>query len=87
MTSPPAGHLLHRSGGDGCPFPPLPPVQIGLMKRPGLSTSLVNAITDHITACLDNITPAQVDDDMDGEPKAYSRYYPRLRAGNMIPGW
>lgn len=68
-------------------FPPLPPVQIGLMKRPGLSTSLLNAITDHITACLDNITPAQVEDDMDGEAKTYTRYYPRLRAGHMIPGW
>ncbi len=68
-------------------FPSLPPVQIGLMKRPGLSTSLLNAITDHITACLDNITPAQAEDDMDGEPKTYSRYYPRLRAGHMIAGW
>ncbi len=68
-------------------FPPLPPVQIGLMKRPGLSTSLMNAITDHITACLDNITPVNVDDDLESENKSYPRYYPRLRAGNMIPGW
>lgn len=36
-------------------FPALPPVQIGLMRRPGLSSSLAKAITDHITACLDNI--------------------------------
>lgn len=68
-------------------FPPLPPVQIGIMKRPGLSASLMNAITDHITACLDNITPPTVDDDMDGESKTHPRYYQRLRAGQMIPGW
>lgn len=68
-------------------FPPLPPVQIGIMKRPGMSPSLMNAITDHIAACLDNINPTAIEDDMDGETKTYSRYYPRLRAGHMIPGW
>ncbi|MGV8936398.1 MAG: LysR substrate-binding domain-containing protein [Allorhizobium sp.] len=67
-------------------FPPLPPVQIGIMKRPGLSASLMTAITNHITACLDNITPPTVDDDMDGEGKT-PRYYQRLRVGQMIPGW
>ncbi|MGG7516360.1 LysR substrate-binding domain-containing protein [Allorhizobium undicola] len=68
-------------------FPPLPPVQIGIMKRPGLSLSLLNAITDHITACLDNINPAAIEDDFDSELKSFSRAYPRLRAGQMIPGW
>jgi hypothetical protein len=68
-------------------FPPLPPVQIGIMKRPGLSVSLMNAITAHISACLDNITPAAVDDDLDGEVKTYTRFYPRLRAGHILPGW
>ncbi|MGO7522370.1 hypothetical protein ACCT21_34650, partial [Rhizobium brockwellii] len=37
-------------------------VQIGIMKRAGLSVSLMNAITAHISACLDNITPAVVDE-------------------------
>lgn len=73
------------SQADG--FPPLPPVQIGIMKRAGLSSSLMNAISDHITACLDNITPASVDDDLETDVKTYPRYYPRLRAGHMLPGW
>lgn len=68
-------------------FPPLPPVQIGIMKRPGLSPSLLNAMSDHITACLDNINPAQLDDDLDSEIKSHARYYPRLKAGHIIPGW
>jgi DNA-binding transcriptional LysR family regulator len=75
--------VLTQSDG----FPPLPPVQIGIMKRPGLSPSLMNAITDHITACLDNITPTVLEDDLESDTKAYSRHYPRLRPGHMIPGW
>jgi len=68
-------------------FPTLPPVQIGIMRRPGVSASLMNAITAHITACLDNITPAVIDDDLDQETKALARHYPRLRAGQLMPGW
>ncbi|HBF28509.1 LysR substrate-binding domain-containing protein [Rhizobium sp.] len=75
--------VLAQSDG----FPPLPPVQIGLMKRPGLSPSLMNAITDHIAACLDNITPIAIDDDLESDTKSYGRHYPRLRPGHMIPGW
>jgi DNA-binding transcriptional LysR family regulator len=67
-------------------FPALAPVQIGIMKRPGLSPSLSNAITNHITACLDNITPIAVNDDLDGDIKGYPRY-PRLRQSHMLPGW
>jgi DNA-binding transcriptional LysR family regulator len=67
-------------------FPPLPPVQIGLMKRPGLSPSLMTAIIDHITACLDNISPAVVPDDLDGDLKPYARLA-RGRAGSVMPGW
>jgi hypothetical protein len=67
-------------------FPPLAPVQIGIMKRPGLSTSLTNAITAHISACLDNITPANVEDDLDRDVKTWPRM-PRLKAGHMLPGW
>lgn len=68
-------------------FPPLPPVQIGLMKRPGISPSLANAITDHISACLDNISLAAVTtDDLDSDVKTYPKM-PRLRAGHMLPGW
>ncbi len=72
------------SSADG--FPPLPPVQIGLMKRPGLSPSLMNAITDHIAACLDNISPAVAPDDLDGEVKQFSRMG-RSRTVSVMPGW
>ncbi|MGI2035024.1 LysR substrate-binding domain-containing protein [Rhizobium panacihumi] len=72
------------SAADG--FPPLPPVQIGLMKRPGLSPSLLNAITDHITACLDNISPASVSDDVDGDMKTVTRLV-RPRMAQVMPGW
>ncbi|MBA8836361.1 LysR substrate-binding domain-containing protein [Rhizobium leguminosarum] len=74
------------SQADG--FPALPPVQIGIMKRPGVSLSLMNAITAHITACLDNITPTVVDDTLEADVKsAQARLYPRLKAANMVPSW
>ncbi|TAV47167.1 LysR family transcriptional regulator [Rhizobium leguminosarum] len=74
------------SQADG--FPALPPVQIGIMKRPGVSLSLMNAITAHITACLDNITPTVVDDSFEADVKsAQARLYPRLKAANMVPSW
>ncbi|MBB4438549.1 MULTISPECIES: LysR substrate-binding domain-containing protein [Rhizobium] len=74
------------SQADG--FPALPPVQIGIMKRPGVSLSLMNAITAHITACLDNITPTVVDDNLEADVKsAQARLYPRLKAANMVPSW
>ena len=67
-------------------YPPLPPVQIGIMKRPGVSSSLMNAISTHITACLDNITPAAVNDDLEGEVKGFPRLA-RIRGSHMMPGW
>ena len=69
------------SQADG--FPALPPVQIGIMKRPGFSSSLMSAITNHITACLDNITPAAANDDLDGDLSG-------LRIGRgrqIVPSW
>lgn len=79
----PGMKVLSQSDG----FPPLPPVQIGLMKRPGLSPSLMTAITDHITACLDNISPAVAPDDLDGDMKAFGRAAARLRTAQLMPGW
>lgn len=43
-------------------FPALAPAQIGLIKRPGAPTALVNAICGHIAASLDNITPVGNDE-------------------------
>ncbi|KAA0699599.1 LysR family transcriptional regulator [Neorhizobium sp. P12A] len=73
------------SQADG--FPPLPPVQIGIMKRAGVSPSLMNAITAHISACLDNMTPPMVDDDLEGDVKSITRIYPRMRSGQILPSW
>ncbi|MFP5076040.1 LysR substrate-binding domain-containing protein [Rhizobium sp. YIM 134829] len=67
-------------------FPPLAPVQIGIMKRPGLSPSLSSAITNHITACLDNISLPSVDEDLDVTVRPLSRQS-RLRAGQLLAGW
>ncbi|WP_337266184.1 LysR substrate-binding domain-containing protein [Oryzifoliimicrobium ureilyticus] len=69
------------SQADG--FPPLPPVQIGIMKRPGVSLSLMNAITAHIAACLDNISPAVVDENLEPDlGNGLVRQYPRLKISN-----
>lgn len=54
----PGMRILSPSEG----FPALAPAQIGLMKRPGAPTALVNAICGHIAASLDNITPAGPED-------------------------
>ncbi len=67
-------------------FPPLAPVQIGIMRRPGLSPSLMNAITNHITACLDNLTPVASDDELEIDMKMAGRL-PRLKPGHLMPGW
>ena len=67
-------------------FPALAPVQIGIMKRPGLSPSLSSAITNHITACLDNITPQVAGDDLDSDLKGLQRLS-RPRHGQVVSGW
>jgi DNA-binding transcriptional LysR family regulator len=68
-------------------FPPLPPVQIGIIKRPGAPVSLINALSNHIVACLDNMTPAQASDDgLEGDIRMMGRL-PRLRPGHILPGW
>ena len=56
------------------------------MKRPGLSTSLTNAITSHISACLDNITPPSVEDEMSRDITLFPRTG-RVRAPALQPGW
>ncbi|MBP1850504.1 LysR substrate-binding domain-containing protein [Rhizobium halophytocola] len=68
-------------------FPSLPPVQIGIMKRPGFSATLTNAITDHIAACLDNITPVSNDLDSDGDLKLMPRQIGRARSAQILPSW
>ncbi|OLP54572.1 LysR family transcriptional regulator [Rhizobium rhizosphaerae] len=67
-------------------FPALPAVQIGIMKRPGLSPSLSNAISNHIVACLDNMNTVALTDESEAEIKIANRN--RLRnAPALQPGW
>ncbi|WP_174803766.1 LysR substrate-binding domain-containing protein [Martelella limonii] len=66
-------------------FPTLEPVQIGLMKRPGAPASLINALSNHIIASLDNIS--QVDLVAEPEMERHSPRLPRLRPGHMLASW
>ncbi len=43
------------TAGDG--YPELPPAEIGLIRRPGVPSVLMDAVTDHIASSLDNISP------------------------------
>jgi DNA-binding transcriptional LysR family regulator len=73
------------SPADG--FPPLAPAQIGIMRRPGVPASLMNAISKHISASLDNITPMPVAADEEEPVYAHQMRGPRLRPGHIMPGW
>ena len=75
------------SPADG--FPALQPAQIGLMKRPGAPAALVNAISGHIAASLDNITPVGPDDKpMSGAAGHGSRKETRGRSEiAAVPAW
>ncbi|HWU63506.1 MAG TPA: LysR substrate-binding domain-containing protein [Ensifer sp.] len=67
-------------------FPALAPIQIGIMKRPGVAPSLMNAITSHIAACLDNITPATFGAEINEDFKAAAKL-PYLVAVNSGSSW
>ncbi len=65
-------------------FPALAPIQIGIMKRPGVSVSLMNAISSHIAACLDNMSvgPISVGDAAtDGMTSAGKRWPALIHSG------
>ncbi|MDF2370572.1 MAG: LysR substrate-binding domain-containing protein [Rhizobiaceae bacterium] len=70
------------SAADG--FPSLPPAEIGLIRRAGVSTVLMDAISDHIAASLDNMTAS------DGTHDAMSPHrlqQNRQRNGLMFSSW
>jgi DNA-binding transcriptional LysR family regulator len=73
------------SPADG--FPPLAPAQIGIMRRPGVPASLMNAISAHISASLDNITPMPLAPEMDDKMPVHAIRGARLRPGHVMPGW
>ncbi len=80
----PGMRILSPSDG----FPALAPIQIGILKRPGVPATLMNAVTEHIVASLDNITPPTAAND--GEEVDVARALPRLprlRPGHIMPGW
>jgi len=72
------------SQADG--FPPLPPVQIGLMKRPGASASLTTALSNHIIASLDNISAVEVAPGFEMDGKVLSRS-PRMKPAHVAASW
>ena len=80
----PGMRILTASEG----FPALAPIQIGIMKRPGVPAALLNAVTEHIAASLDNITPpSAANDTEDTDPMRALPRLPRLRPGHIMPGW
>ncbi|HET7413795.1 MAG TPA: LysR substrate-binding domain-containing protein [Pararhizobium sp.] len=80
----PGMRILSPSEG----FPALAPTQIGIMKRPGAPVSLMNAVTEHIIASLDNITPPPAaNDSLEIDSARSLPRLPRLRAGHAMPDW
>jgi len=61
-------------------YPALPPAEIGMIRRPGVATVLMDAITDHIAASLDNMTTAD-----DGSNPRKGRG--RAKTGQMFSSW
>ena len=72
------------SQADG--FPPLPPVQIGLMKRPGAAASLTTALSNHIIASLDNISTVDAAPALDRDIKSLPRSQ-RMKSGPISASW
>ncbi|MEX3007091.1 LysR substrate-binding domain-containing protein [Hoeflea sp. TYP-13] len=65
-------------------FPALPPAEIGMIRRPGVPTVLMDAITDHIAASLDNMTsPDEENDSRSGQRKSRNR----SKSGLMFSSW
>lgn len=63
-------------------YPELPPAEIGLVRRPGVSTVLMDAVTDHIASSLDNMTPTGPEGAFDqGKPNH------RMPNGLAVPNW
>lgn len=68
-------------------FPALAPAQIGIMRRPGAPSSLMNAIGQHIIASLDNITAPPMALESEETVVAPHMRSNRLRPGHVMPGW
>ncbi len=63
-------------------FPALAPIQIGIMKRPGVSASLMSAISNHIAACLDNMSVSPATNlDLEATAKAVKQWPTLVQSG------
>ncbi len=67
-------------------YPELPPAEIGMIRRPGVPTALMDALTDHIAASLDNLAPSGADDEADGSLPNRAGVS-RAPNGLMFPSW
>lgn len=67
-------------------FPDLPPAEIGMIRRQGVPTALMDAITDHIAASLDNLAPSGADEAPDGTLPNRTGVS-RAPNGLMFPSW
>lgn len=65
-------------------FPALPPAEIGMIRRPGVATVLMDAITDHIAASLDNMSAAEEAPDSRSIHKSARK---RARNTQMFSSW
>ena len=65
-------------------YPALPPAEIGMIRRPGVATVLMDAITDHIAASLDNMTAADGDNDSRG---GHRKGRKRSKGTQMFSSW
>ncbi len=67
-------------------FPSLPPAEIGMIRRAGVPTALMDAITEHVAASLDNISNASIDEN--GETAAsHVMQNNRIRNELMFSSW
>ena len=78
----PGMRILTASDG----FPELPSAEIGIIRRPGVPSALMDAITDHIAASLDNMTPPGPDDGPDSKLPNRTGLT-RAPNGLTVPSW
>ena len=67
-------------------FPSLPPAEIGMIRRAGVPTALMDAITEHIAASLDNISSGSLEEN--GETSgSHVMHNNRVRNELMFSSW
>ena len=72
------------SAADG--YPTLPPAEIGIIGRSGAPAALMDALTDHIAASLNNISTNMADEASD-EIRSRLMYNARARNEQLVTSW